>query len=138
MTVSIEDESWRDGEQVDGVVADLVSFLRDNSESAFTVRELADEIMETSWERAHEEERERQRLGEDEFEDRRAAGEYDGRFETSFSDTIMDQIDTTRLVSALDQLLADDVIEARTLPADETDIPYEDFGPVVHYTYSNG
>lgn len=136
MPVSNDDSVWQDGEEVKSRRQEILAFLRENTDKAFTGREISDQVMDTSWDLAHKKEREIQRIGEDEFWDRVGRGEYDEDFDSSWAETIIKSGKMTRLCTHLDTLIEEEKVEARQLPHEATDIPYEDLGDVTHYTYS--
>lgn len=136
MVVSTTSDEWENGDEVTAYYNQVLEFLQENPDRAYHLRELADEVLETDWELSHEEERERQRLGEEEFQRRVNNGEYDGKFDTDLSESFIERSQTDILRAVLDLLIEEEKVEARTLPQDATEIPYEDFGEVLHFTYA--
>jgi hypothetical protein len=137
MVISTNSDEWNESdEQAQSEREEIVEFLKENEDQAFYAREITDELKDTNWELAHEREQEIQRVGEDEFHERQREGEYSGKFERGVGEAVADARTLNRITVILDSLHDQGEIEVRLLPQDATDIPYEDFGEVPHFTYS--
>jgi hypothetical protein len=126
---------WNRGDPTQSIHDRVLSFLRENDDWAFHARELADEVLDTDWELAHRRERERERLGEDEFRERVAAGEYDGQLvEDSGGKAVADSIQTQATIDICNALVRAGEVQVRAVPPEATNIPHPD-EEVLYYTY---
>jgi hypothetical protein len=130
MPVPVDSDVWTDAETISSVRTDILEFLQQNGDRAYHYRELADEVLDTTWIDVHEREREIQRVGEDQYYEQR-----DDDATTNFGRTITNHTDTTLLLAVLDSLISEGVVERREVAISETDIPYEDWNSISHYTY---
>lgn len=137
MAISTDSQEWKDAETENPpILEEIEQFLKEHADQAFHGRELADEFLGTNWELAHEEDREIQRVGEDEFYERQERNEYDGKFDSDLGSTISRNAQTNRMYVYLDILEERGVIERRNVPVEATDIPYEKWEDVAYHTYS--
>jgi hypothetical protein len=131
MPIDTDATAWTEGVEVERIHERVMAFLRDNPEKAFTEREIADEVLGTDWETAHERERLRREIGEEEYEARRQAGDLPGEDR----EPLADSIGTVYVGHGLSRLLDLDLVEWRAVDADALDLPY-DWETVEVYTVS--
>lgn len=141
MPLDTDDHPWIDGEYVTESKKDeIINFLKDDPEKAYNTREISDEVFGTEWELAHERKREIQRFGIDEFNQRKEQGVYGSKFDSTEAEaeanSVMDQMQTNRMCTYLDQLLDEGIVEVREVPSDVVDIPF-DVGSVPYYSYKD-
>ena len=121
MPIETDDVAWQEGEAVERIHEQVMDFLRDHPGEAFTEREIADAVLETNWETAHEREHLRREIGEEAYERRRAEGDLPGEDR----EPLADSINTVYVGLALSRLLDLDLIEWRAVDADALDLPYD-------------
>ncbi|MFC7046070.1 hypothetical protein ACFQH6_12180 [Halobacteriaceae archaeon GCM10025711] len=128
MPIETDSDAWRDGaEPEDRLKKRALDFFVDNPDRAFHLRELADELVQTDWERAHEQERTIQEVGEEEyFQNLDEADAPPG-------DATTDLIYTNFLRVQLQSLEEQGFVEAREVPVERSDIPYPDWETVTYY-----
>ena len=121
MPIDTDDAAWQEGEAVERIHEQVMEFLRDHPGEAFTEREIADAVLDTNWETAHERERLRRDIGEDAYERRYEEGDLPGEDR----EPLADSINTVYVGLALSRLLDLDLIEWRAVDADALDLPYD-------------
>ena len=121
MPIDTSSEVWQGAERDEPPLRERVlSFLREHPDRAYHLRELADEILDTDW--GTEYYPEKVDPPEDDYESGRDAG-----------DVIMDSIENVSLLAQLRGLEREGMVEVRSVPTEETDIPY-DWESVKHYS----
>jgi len=105
--------------------------LESNPDKAFHVREIADEVLDTDWEAAHESTRLKEELDEDEYYERVDNDDLPDSHVPAFSNTI----ETVRLDHDISKLLDEGQIVQREVDADPLDFPY-DWDTVVVFRYA--
>ena len=134
MVISTSAEGWNKAERGDLLREKILEFLKEHPNQAYYARELADEIIGTRWAVGEEQERLIQEVGEDEYEGNRE--KYDEQIEDrGLVETQLDQHETYNLKIRLGDLIKEGLVEARKVPSQYTDIPY-DWETVAHYTYA--
>lgn len=131
MPIDTDATAWTEGAEVERIHERVMAFLRDHPDQAFTEREIADEVLGTDWETAHERERLRTEIGAEEYETRRQAGDLPGEDR----EPLADSIDTVYVGVGLSRLLDLDLVEWRAVDAAALDLPY-DWETVDVYTVS--
>ena len=121
MPIDTDDAAWQEGEAVERIHEQVMDFLRDHPGEAFTEREIADAVLDTNWETAHERERLRRDIGEEAYERRLQEGDLPGEDR----EPLADSINTVYVGLALSRLLDLDLIEWRAVDADALDLPYD-------------
>lgn len=121
MPIETDDVAWREGEAVERIHEQVMAFLSDHPGEAFTEREIADAVLDTDWETAHERERLRREVGDEAYERRREEGDLPGEAR----EPLADSINTVYVGLALSRLLDLDLIEWRAVDADALDLPYD-------------
>lgn len=129
MPIDTDDVAWREGDAVERIHEQVMDFLGAHPDQAFTEREIADAVLDTDWEIAHERERMRLELGEEAYEKRRREGELPG----DERQPLADSINTVYVGLALSRLLDLDLIEWRAVDADALEFP-SDWDQVEVYT----
>lgn len=137
MPISTDSDVWTDSDTDSTIHERILDFLSENPEKAFHYRELCDAVQGTDWAKKHKEKREMQRVGEDEFYDRLEEGEYP-EFEDNegVAGSMMKVIDSDKTITVADHLVEEGYLEKRSVPVEETDIPYDDWETVMCYTYN--
>jgi hypothetical protein len=131
MPISVESDTWQDGENPGRLHNELLQFLQEHSDQAFRPRELADELLGTQWAEGEETERLREQLTEEEFNERLHEGELPDEDAAPIADFYLN----SQLDNALMKLLDMDLIEQREVDAGNLDIPF-DWDTVIVITYS--
>lgn len=131
MPISTNSDAWKQGEEPDRLHEAILDFLRENQDSAFHEREIADEVLGTDWEASHEDERLSQELTEEEYNQRL----HNDDLPTSHLAIAENPIITQRLIPALQKLLDEQKIEQRIVDADGFGFPY-DWDTVTAFSYS--
>jgi hypothetical protein len=126
----IEKSTWKSSEQAQSTRAETIAFLRENQSLAYTVRELSDEILASSWERIHTEEHEIARVGEEAYHQQNPDHELD------MVNSFLSREKENRMWNILDDLIYEGVVEMRFVPGEQTDIPNAS-SEVPCYTYSS-
>lgn len=134
MPVSTDSDAWKEAEQEVSLHQKILDFLKSEPNQAFHYRELSDEVSITDWEKAHERERKRQEVGEDEFAERVVEGEFP-ELESPAGDAITEGDATSRVLSAAEELVFSGLLQSRQVAVEETDIPYEDWETVLFYRF---
>lgn len=135
MPISTDSDVWSESDTDSTVHERILNFLSENPDKAFHYRELCDEVQKTHWEKAHAKEREMQRVGEDEFYDRLEEGEYPEFEEEDHVDSMIRAMKSSKTVVVADQLVEEGYLEKRTVPVEETGIPFDEWDTVECYTY---
>lgn len=124
MPISTDDEGWQNADAGESIHQRILDFLNEHPDEAFHYRELADEIVDTSWSEAHDEEwnppGDRDREAVDTIEEQ--------------AESIMDQVLTNKVMGAADQLVYEGQLEKRIVAAEDTNLPYKEWEDVVFYT----
>ncbi|MEF8776818.1 MAG: hypothetical protein V5A43_09995 [Haloarculaceae archaeon] len=129
MPIDTDAAAWREGEAVERIHEQVMDFLGDHPDQAFTERDIADAVLDTDWETAHERERLRQEIGEEAYEERGREGDLPG----ADRQPLADSINTVYVGLALSRLLDLDLIEWRAVDAEALGLPY-DWDEVEVYT----
>lgn len=134
MPVETDSDLWLNSETSDLAHKRVLEFLEDNPNQAFRIREIADEIIDTQWAAREEETRLRQEVGEDEFFQNKE--EYREQLDEIQESIKRDMYHTNRLKIWLDYLQKEGEVEARSIPGDQIDVPYDrDF--IGYYTLAD-
>lgn len=136
MPLDTTGDGWERGEPASSIHDQLLAFLEKNDAWAFHARELADEVLDTNWELAHRREREIRRVGREEFHERLRAGEYDNQYEDSGGKAVADAIQTQAIIAILNGLARDGLVEVRSVPPGESNIPNDDWEEVRYFTHA--
>lgn len=126
----IEKSTWESNEQTQSTRAETIEFLRENHSLAYTVRELSDKILGSTWARIHAEEREIARVGNEAYHQENSDHELD------IVDSFMSREKVNRMWNILDNLVYEGIVEMRFVPGEQTDIP-DVSSEVPCYTYSS-
>lgn len=130
MPISTESEAWHTGEEAGRLTHAVLAFLREHSDSAYRLQEVADEVMDTDFAAGRETDRLRDRLTEAEYNDRLMAGELPNEGRAFIAD--MSSLST--LENALESLQDMDLVESRVVDAEPFDLPY-DWETVTAFAY---
>ncbi|MFP8951644.1 hypothetical protein ACLI4Z_01550 [Natrialbaceae archaeon A-arb3/5] len=129
MPIETDSDAWADGEPSEPLTKNVLQFLADNAGTAFTPREIADEVIgtefdkiEDNWELAalYEE----GEIDEDAYEEKR----HDVPTSADFSAKLYLEVRIRKLVE-------EDLVEVRQVDASETDA-FTDLGTVPYYAYA--
>lgn len=135
MPLETTGDGWERGESASPIHGRVLSFLRTNESWAFHARELADEVLDTDWELAHRREREIRRVGREEFQERLQSGEYDNQYEDSGGKAVADAIQTQAIIAICNALAREGLVEVRSVPPEESNIPNDDWDEVRYFSY---
>lgn len=135
MPLDTTGDGWERGEPAAPIHDEVLSFLRANESWAFHARELADEVLDTDWELAHRRQREIDRVGREEFHERLRADEYDNQYEDSGGKAVADAIQTQAIIAICNALVHEGLVEVRSVPPEESNIPHDDWDEVRYFTW---
>ena len=124
MSLSKDTDAWANGESRHLLRDEIAEFLEDNSDSVYHLREIADQICDLDWSSVHEEERVINEIGEDEYYEQVDSGNRDEINDSSPGFAIRRHTSTTEVQIVLEQLIHENKVVSRSIPVEETDIPY--------------
>lgn len=132
MVIEIDSEVWTSAEHEESLHTEILDFLKENQNKAFSSREICDEILDTDFETTEERTRLEHELSEEEYDHRFRNRELPRQDDEDY--TLISFVHRLLMVSvALDQLTLEGLIESREIPTENLDIPY-DWEAQTHYT----
>lgn len=130
MPISTDSEIWTEGEESTRLHNRVLAFLRDHPNQAYRQEEIADEVLNTTFGIGEERERIKERLTEEEYNDRYSKGDLPGDNDRY---PLVDGIMLHQIISALGKLSDYDLVENRRVDAEPFDLP--EIETVIVYTY---
>jgi hypothetical protein len=131
MPISTNSEGWQNGEELDRYHDMVLDLLKEDPDSAFHHREIADEVLGTDWSKVHESRRLEDEISEEEYDRRFRSGDLPD----SDVNHLAHQFQMPSLEIALSKLLDRGVIEVRQVDADAFDLP-SDWDVTTAYSYT--
>lgn len=132
MVIPTDDDRWKNAEVERPYRDQILDFLSANPTQAFNVRELADEVADTSWDSVHDGKRLAEVIadGEENFEDDPNSDVVELEL------LILHHLRTVFIRSEASELVDDGSVEARKVSTEETDVPM-DSENIRYYSYSS-
>lgn len=130
MPISTGSEEWQNAGEPTRFHKQVLAFFRDHPDQAYRTRELADELLDTTFEASEERDRLEAELPEEEYEDRLHEGVLPGGDDHS---PLANMMSLRHIETALTRLLDDGLVEAREVEAEVFDLPEE---TTIVYTYA--
>jgi hypothetical protein len=130
MPIDTDSDAWERGEDIGSVAANALEFLAASPDSAFRIREIADEILGTDFETMESNSRLHDQYDAGEI----AEEEYHDQWEDGIPSTTY-RIDETYLELRLRRLVEQELVEIRSIDCSESDVPTDE-GVVTYYTYA--
>ncbi|PGF14229.1 hypothetical protein CP556_24800 [Natrinema sp. CBA1119] len=130
MPIHTDSDAWEEGEDIESVAASALEFLAASPDSAFRIREIADEVIGTDFETMESNSRLHDQYDAGEISE----GEYHDQWEDGIPSTTY-RIDETYLELRLRRLVEEELVEIRAIDCSESDVP-DDEGVVTYYTYA--
>ena len=127
MPISTDSTAWEDGEVIPTTEYLVLDFLKDNKESAYNIRELADEILGTDWTGLREQDEKRDELPEDEYLHDEERENYP--YAAYYRETALLQLKIRSLIER-------GLVDFKAVNAEEFGIEFpDDYDQVAAYTY---
>lgn len=119
MPISTDSDEWDSSQSAEPLYKRVLAFLRENEGQAFRMRELSDEILDSSWDDAREQERKRQELSESEYR------EFITNEDTGdATDTLTDILFQLKIEMAVAKLIELGHAELRKVDGDAFNLPW--------------
>ncbi|WP_147298742.1 MULTISPECIES: hypothetical protein [unclassified Haloferax] len=130
MPVNTDSDSWQSGDEPPRLEVKIIDFLKEHPDEAFRLREIADEVVDTSWSEVERFNRKQDQLEREELEK-----EYP--LDEDHPSTLSEFRPTDRLQAILRQLEGVGLVETRLVDVGAFSEAYlPDLDEVIAYTYS--
>lgn len=130
MPISTDSEVWENGDESTRFHKVVFAFLQDHPSQAYRSRELADELLGTSFHAVNERDRLEMELTDEEFTELRRSDELPGGDDYS---PLADYVHLRYIEISLSRLQDEGFVEAREVDAEVFDLPHKE--TVIVYTY---
>lgn len=128
MPIETNSDAWQEADYSRSVRDDILEFLRENPDKAYATREIADEVSDTGWEEVHDEEREIQRVGEEQYYEENPDSTEPGS-------TIVRQLQTGVVATHVSALVYEGHVQVKKVGVEDIGFPV-DWDSVKVYSYS--
>jgi len=135
MPLPTDGDAWSNADDSQTNRERLLDHIADDPGRAFNAYELADELLDRDWDGYFKKEEIIADVGEDEYWENKDQYDEEHDIDREVGDTIYDEMYRLYVVDQLNELVREGVVERRSVPVEDTEIPVSDWDTVTYYTY---